>query len=154
MKTIKFRAKRVDNGDWVYGNLRNDFYKPDVKTREMWTFIEVVNNEMGYVYPITVIPGTVGQFSGMKDKNGVEIYEYDIATLGKNPKVIKYFPKYGMFGFVGKSVYRQFDESEPMGSGGSSTRYKPYVLSEYYQKRMEIIGNIHDNPELINEIKK
>lgn len=58
---------------------------------------------------------------------------------------IKWFPKYGMFGLLGKNGYggTELDHEKPYGKSGSSTSYSPYCLSEYYQKRMEIIGNVN-----------
>ena len=160
-REIKFRGKRID-GVWVYGSytaMREDDHNECFRTKphkiyhRIWQWKAGDWNMGGYAN-YEVIPETVGQFTGLKDKNGKEIYEGDIVIIGTTSSVIKYFPKYGMFGLTGKSACKKFDESEPMGSGGSSTRYKPYVLSEYYQRRMEVIGNIHDDLSLLNSDKE
>ena len=99
-----------------------------------------------------VILETIGQFTGLFDKNGKEIFENDIVMFEKRSRQIKYFTKYGMFGMVGISSYQgKLDEEKPYGRGGSSTRYEPYILGEYYQKRFVLQGNIHDNPELLTK---
>lgn len=163
-REIKFRGRRTDNREWVYGNLIIEDDECYISTGFPGIALDEGYWASSYGYPpsssdfhITniyeVISKTIGQFTGLKDKNGKEIYEGDIVIIGATSSVIKYFPKYGMFGLTGKSAYKKFDESEPMGSGGSSTRYKPYVLSEYYQRRMEVVGNIYDNPVLIANLE-
>lgn len=122
MRTIKFRGKRVDNGEWVFGNVRNDFYKPDAKTCEKWTFVEVIYDR--YIYPFTVDVNTIGQFTGLKDKNGVEIYEDDIINIGEIPDKQH---------FVVTDI-----------------RFMNDILHEVDRHVwLDVIGNIHDDPELI-----
>lgn len=80
MRPIKFRGKRKDNGEWVYGDL---IQTSKHKDGHIHTWIKPINVlGLGAIYTpasafFEVIPETVGQFTGRKDKDGTEIYEDD-----------------------------------------------------------------------------
>lgn len=132
MREIKFRGKRVDNGEWVYGNLittSNGYHFIDTHNElyedEPYLFRD--NTDMIRVAVSKVIPETVGQFTGLKDKNGVEIYEGDICEYGFNAVLCEWFK--GGFWLNGSQ---------------KGANYNIHLGNNIY-----VIGNIHDNPELL-----
>ena len=128
MRQIKFRGKRKD-GVWVYGDLMHlekDF-KPLIKIIDWSTKDQEVD------------PDTVYQFTGLVDRNGKDIYEGDVCNCSygyTNDKTGVVYYEDGCF---------YVDDKHPSGN----MPLKSLVKSE--ANRIEIIGNIFDNPELLNE---
>lgn len=119
MREIKFRGKRLDNGEWVYGGIIFiDGGKP-----------HIFCNYEG----VEVDPATVGQYTGLKDKNGKEIYEGDIIG-GSNGSI-------NGWEWPFKSEIKWNDEE-----CGFNTPNWGYMDSTHYYN---VLGNIHDNPELL-----
>ncbi len=127
-REILFRGKLVDGNDWIYGDLA---YYTDEK--DQIRFHDEFEGTK-YIIPQYVIPETVCQFTGMFDKNGCRIFEGDIVLQqtynGKKKCIVEF--NFGCF-------YAGFHN-------GSSTKKTPKLLQNY----SEVIGNIHDNPELLN----
>jgi len=138
-RIIKFRGLRADNGDWVFGMLCYFVNMDGVKSLCIQSDIA---NPMG-TYPLfDVNPATVGQFTGLTDSEGVEIYEGDIISINKNSAI--------GFNFNLGSVLRVgFFEGGFMGytQDGLNVSCRPLnMLSD-----IKIIGNIHTNPELMEK---
>ncbi len=137
MREIKFRGKRIDNGQWVCGQLRfydNDFCEiMESGEKRQTCHVDGKPFYQSFAKVYEVDPATVGQYTGLKDRNGVEIFEGDIIRIdGMGVGVVDY--EEGRFAMHRKEerfcwpVYCRIDHS-------------PFVP--------EIIGNIHDNPELL-----
>ena len=136
MREILFRGKRTDNGEWVYGNLERG-------CDEKYVYIvEFGNRELCRNY-VNVNPDTVGQYTGLKDKNGTKIFEGDIVfvpyvdpifkcawndTSSCERAIVKYCN--GMF-------YVEYIES--------GDKFTLSAMDGY----TKIIGDIYDNPELL-----
>lgn len=121
-REIKFRGKRVNGGEWVYGmTISNGTIKRKLNN----VFFEVAENKWVGVYP-----ETLGQYTGLTDKNGVKIFEGDIISHG-DPN-IKYLTMWRNAGFAAKQI------------GASS-----YIGLTYWASDIEVLGNVIDNPELM-----
>ena len=157
MREILFRGKRLDNGEWVEGYLIHDEYCN--------TFIPYIGYLMGDDTDVAEVdPNTVGQFTGLCDKNGKKIFEGDIfkfpdevwesyyTSCGteynswetENYGVVGYCEDYARYDFVWykhneNSVYADLHENHTI-------QFADFVIE------LEVIGNIHDNPELLEGV--
>jgi uncharacterized phage protein (TIGR01671 family) len=131
MREIFFRAKRKDNGEWVYGFLT-----------KMWGALHIIdkaNENVAY----EIIPETVGQYSGLFDNDGKTIFEGDIvkewSSSWKSPLKTE------------MSVYEVV--CEYLGSLHliRKTRYGEVSTLLCRKSVVVVIGNIYDNPELLEE---
>ena len=138
MREILFRGKRLDNGEWVEGYVYR--FHPICRIRH-WLSL------LGKYGDADVDPATVGQYTGLTDKNGKRIFEGDIFQYGFDEVAAVAVVKFGEFPFGS-----QFD----MNQVGFYAEWNPRAM--YYrtdlgfwvkQRDIEIIGNIHDNPELL-----
>lgn len=124
MREILFRGKRADNGKWIFGDLRHIFHG-EYRTH-------IVDNSNGLnndVCGLEVASSTVGRFTGLTDKNGVKIFEGDIVLHKGECGLVGYSYDYGMF-------EADFD-------------YCFAGFIDISASNCEVLGNIHDNPELL-----
>lgn len=139
MREILFRGKAINredgfnyrsnykNGDWVYGLITK-------KYNEKYDLAAEMTNEIG-ISGIEVDYKTIGQFTGLTDKNGVKIFEGDIVKTydpDDSPAEVVYDESETQYGIVIDNIY--------------------YCLGEHFRGiDLEVVGNIHDNPELIED---
>ena len=165
MREILFRGKRKDSGEWVEGG----YYCEKIGEYITAAFIaenltsQVIGHER-------VVAETVGQFTGLTDRNGNKIFEGDILKQKTTDEFAKVNPfKWERYGVVRFGCYDWNDDYAGNTTMGwyiehlKSVAIQPKnycvgciqhglnqsdILNEYYP--MEVIGNIHDNPELIS----
>ena len=130
IREVIFRGKRTDNGEWIEGSLLGIDWcdKPS-------TYSIAPNTPVSVFY--SVIPETVGQYTGLTDKNGVRIFEGDIvhcvSKIDSADMVIIF--ECGQFRMILAEKYHEYQ-----------TNVGYYDINCFAK---EVIGNIHDNPELM-----
>ncbi|ASZ03902.1 MULTISPECIES: YopX family protein [Bacillus] len=147
MREIKFRGMGI-NGEWYYGNL--SIIKQRIKSMGIDPG-SYISNKAGVPFAYSVRPETVGQYTGLKDKNGREIYEGDILKRtvtvvmygsGKPPKDIdeylevEYREDYAGFYIGERPLFAYVDNTRDVDTGCRCSK-------------AEVIGNIYEDPELI-----
>lgn len=138
MRTIKFRGIRKDDfelygkREWCYG-----FLVPYVsrKDEQLYLMEKVTGSS---VYGLPVLADTIGQFTGLCDKNGRGVWEGDIVRYRTTDLRFKKNPKYSVLAI-------HYDESTARFMAGNI--YWENLKSD----RLEVIGNIHDNPKLLTK---
>lgn len=133
MREILFRGKGTHSGKWVEGDLLNRGYDYATAIRKVSKFGPEV---------IGVDPETVGQYTGLTDKNGKKIFEGDI--LSERPPM-------NQTAYIG---YVAYDEELAVWHFmiKNDTKYNGVLLGSY-SRSYKVIGNIHDNPELLEATK-
>lgn len=129
MCDIEFRGKQTDNGEWVYGVPTKDGRGEMVMVENIFECEEYNCRGANYLY---VDENTVGQYTGLKDKNGTKIFEGDI---------VKRF-------LLGKMCIYQIDYENGLASFIGREGMK-FTTFDYDSEEFEVVGNIHDNPELL-----
>ena len=132
-REILFRGECVETSDWVKGHYVRLF--DDKGNRHHRIYPGYAESDCGDLYPdwYEVDPNTVEQFTGLTDKNGKKIFEGDIIQHGKRKGRIFYYGNFGMFMISW------------IPNGGAN------IFMNVLHAEVEVIGNIHDNPELVNE---
>lgn len=150
-REIKFRGKRLDNGEWVYGTVEFHLVDGDLTKTKRDAFITFDSmDKIGkvYRYRYQVDPETVGQFTGLRDKNGKEIYDGDIVNM-------HYF-----FENHNRETLGAFeDEMEVVGvvridemSVYTDCKKRRFDWVNYLEEpteELEVIGNIYENGDLL-----
>lgn len=130
---IKFRGKRIANGKWVYGSL---LLWPD----GCCTILESKDG-CNYVWKRDIDPDTVGQFTGLKDRNGKEVYENDILRVYDRKTYFNIIVSWSKEAVAFMACYCDKNQS-PLS-------WFSNLLPNGYE--IEVLGNIHDNPELLED---
>ncbi len=147
MREILFRGKRVDNGEWVEGSLTVNHYDRAGKLEDEYRIVDSwygLDDEDFPTYQSgldeAVVPSTVGQYTGLTDKNGKKIFEGDIVQ----------YPIY-------QGKHRETDIHTAVFERRLGSAYFGITMDDietwYFccsvpSKLMEVIGNIHDKKEV------
>lgn len=134
MRTIKFRGKSIYDEEWLYGFL--------IKIeKDRYAIIPALNDiEIGKsISMYEVCPETVGQFTGLSDKNKTKIYGGDIVRVSTKDRTFNIVVKWGNDSMAFMACYVDGNQS-------------PFSwFSNLIECELEVIGNIYDNPDLLKQ---
>ena len=139
MRKYEFRAKRGDSNQWLYGYYSKLYDKETNNIEAVISYQHFERADTSFPFPpvdiinVKVDEETVGQYTGLKDKNGVKIYEGDIIEHTISGNI---------------SVHEVYFDNEMLEFG---LRYSGELFHCQFNDEFELVGNIHDNPELLNK---
>ncbi|MFP2985350.1 YopX family protein [Bacillus velezensis] len=143
MREIKFRGMGI-NGEWYYGNL--SIIKQRIKSMGIESG-SYISNKAGIPFAYSVRPETVGQYTGLKDKNGREIYEGDVVRNHRrySNELLEVFWQEEVADYSSDGVY--WTKEVP---GFRFKRINKGMMTVFVANvNLEVIGNIYEDPELI-----
>ena len=154
MREIKFRGKRIDNSEWVYGYLTKN--RPNPRTSEppykLQTAID--HEEKGVMLTSLVDPVTVGQYIGIKDKYRNQVYEGDIIQT-----YFSFAPGDAGYGVSQKPFIVEWEHGRTAYRARKPSSDNRHLLDivdffDIQTNLYEIIGNIYDNPDMVIAYKQ
>lgn len=137
MREILFKAKRIDNGEWVEGNLiftpkaDEDFKAIIVPLDDNGEYTYGKDDDLGFETYYKVDPDTLCQYTGLTDKNGNKIWENDVIRCGRNT-VVSWDEHFASWCLTRKGWL-----------------FKHFFGESQNPEDCKVIGNIFDNPELL-----
>ena len=143
MREILFKAKRLDNGEWVEGNLvqsedvDDDFKVIIIPLQEAWMYTEEYSNDIGFEGWYKVDQTTLCQYTGLVDKNGQKIWENDIVNRTDLHVVSE--PSIGFIEY-------DLENTSFLIHWTNKVEYSP---TYHWKDKLQVIGNIFDNAELL-----
>lgn len=180
MKEVLFRGRLIDSGTWVYGSLFNSIWRKSADgSRVCYIFPDnMLDDDNGcgdswddfasVADQYEVDPATVGQYTGLKDKNGKNIFEGDVVTYGDDgflTAMVRFgkFNEYGRgtvpsysYGWHLDAIQCQGEEhavQQPLSEYEGVLTYWPAHVADtkagIERLKVEVIGNVYDNPELL-----
>lgn len=153
MREIKFRGLSTDGHGWLYGYLvkGNNSY---LVTEESMQYAVVSHNDHASLSLFQVVPESVGQFTGLIDKNGEEVFDGDIVKLhAGHPSWIQ-----NPFEIVFQNHAFAFKQPDRKGSTAICVYLNDCVKAEVITETsqddwlVEVIGNVHEHPDLLTKL--
>jgi uncharacterized phage protein (TIGR01671 family) len=142
MRELKFRAINHETNKFVYGYL----IKLQEGIRKFWA---IIDDEFYRFYIHS--EKTIGQYTGLKDINGKEIYEGDIVSYVEFYRPEIKIVKFGHF--MSDNSDGEYSTQDQIGFYLEPIEKTNYPSYEFDSNKMEVIGNIHENKELLEDIK-